>query len=144
MNPEIWGPPAWLFIHSVTLIYPDKPSDDTKIKYKNFFENLEHVLPCGACRNNYSLHLKKMPLTNNILSSKKNLVKWLIDVHNEVNKINKKTEVTYEYFENKYNQLYAYPEQINYYKNMNHLLILLLIICIMIIVCMYLNNMHSK
>ena len=40
--------------------------------------------------NNYLIHIKKIPLTNEILSSKENLINWLILIHNEVNKINKK------------------------------------------------------
>ena len=39
MNPEVWGPPAWTFLHSITLAYPDNPSDIDKSNYENFFSS---------------------------------------------------------------------------------------------------------
>ena len=41
MKPEVWGPHAWIFLHSITFNYPDNPTDDEKKHYKNFFENLK-------------------------------------------------------------------------------------------------------
>ena len=32
MNPEIWGPPAWMFLHSISLAYPKNPTDVDKTK----------------------------------------------------------------------------------------------------------------
>lgn len=87
---NIWGPPAWLFLHCVSLNYNPKREKE----YKKFFESLKDVLPCGACRNNYREILKtKYPLTKNVLKSRKNLSLWLFKVHNKVsNDIYKNTE----------------------------------------------------
>ena len=30
MEPEIWGPHAWQFLHSITLSYPDNPTFEDK------------------------------------------------------------------------------------------------------------------
>ena len=30
MDPLIWGPHAWFFLHSITLVYPDNPSEQEK------------------------------------------------------------------------------------------------------------------
>ena len=70
MDPEIWGPHAWIFLHSVTIAYPDNPSAQDKKNYKNFFYSLHNILPCQTCAHNYIGHLQKIPLTNNILSDK--------------------------------------------------------------------------
>ena len=40
MDPKIWGPPGWFFIHSVTLVYPDNPTETEKNNFKRFFLNL--------------------------------------------------------------------------------------------------------
>ena len=96
MDPKIWGPHAWFFMHSITLGYPDKPTNEDKIWMKQFFESVGHVLPCMKCRNNYREHMNKLPLDNTVLLSRENLVKWLIDVHNEVNIKNSKPVVTHE------------------------------------------------
>ena len=46
MRPEIWGPHAWIFLHSVTLEYPDNPTDEDKQNMINFIDSLGNVLPC--------------------------------------------------------------------------------------------------
>lgn len=107
MNPNIWGPHAWFFLHSITLAYPECPSKDDKVNTKNFFYSLRNILPCTKCKINYQKHIEKNPLTNNILCSKKKLIKWLIDIHNYVNKMKGEREYTYEeimnYYSSKYN-----------------------------------------
>ena len=32
-NPEIWGPGAWLFLHTITLNYPTNPTFEDKENY---------------------------------------------------------------------------------------------------------------
>jgi hypothetical protein len=94
-GPDIWGPPGWKFIHYVTMGYPNNPSEETKRKYYNYFHALKHVIPCGICASHFTEHLEKLPLTDEVLSSKENLMKWGIDMHNFVNKMNKKKEYNY-------------------------------------------------
>lgn len=96
MKPEIWGPHAWIFLHSITLEYPDNPTREDKSNMANFFNSLGNVLPCHKCRINFDKHLERYPLTDKVLSCKANLIKWLIDIHNCVNRINNKKELTYE------------------------------------------------
>jgi hypothetical protein len=52
---------------------------------KQFVKSLKYLLPCEICRINFKEHLKKLPLTDEILSSKINLVKWMIKIHNLTN-----------------------------------------------------------
>ena len=54
MNPEVWGPGAWTFLHSITFQYPEKPTDIDKQKYYTFFNSLKNVLPCPVCRDHYN------------------------------------------------------------------------------------------
>ena len=89
-GPDEWGPHGWKFIHYITLGYPEKPTNEDKIKYKNFFTLLKDVIPCVLCRNNYKYHLKIYPLTDYILKSKINLMAWGIKMHNLVNIENNK------------------------------------------------------
>ena len=57
-----------------------------KRKYYNFFMNLKDVLPCKKCQAHYKENIQKYDLSNN-LDSRQDLVQWLIDIHNEVNKL---------------------------------------------------------
>jgi len=95
LKPDIWGPGGWKFIHYVSLGYPDKPSTVDKQNYKNFYTSLQHILPCGKCAENYSLNLKNYPIDSH-LGSRDTLVKWTIDIHNQVNNELNKKELNYD------------------------------------------------
>jgi hypothetical protein len=95
-GPKVWGPHGWAFIHYVTIGYPNKPSDADKLKYKRFFENLQDVIPCKLCSDNYKDHLLEYPLEDKVLSNKKAFIEWGIDMHNAVNKLNKKKIMKYD------------------------------------------------
>ena len=40
-NPEVWGPGAWLFLHTISLNYPTNPTYEDKENYKTFFTSLK-------------------------------------------------------------------------------------------------------
>ena len=95
IKPSIWGPHGWKFMHYVSLGYPSNPSEEDKKNYKTFYTSLQHILPCAKCANNYSHNLIKYPIDNH-LSSRDTLVRWVIDIHNQVNNETGKKEYTYE------------------------------------------------
>ncbi len=118
MDPDIWGKPAWLFLHSIAYNYPIKPTYDDKMNYGNFFNNLQFVLPCNIC----SQHCKetfqyKSVFNNNVLESRENLINWLIDVHNDVNKrLNKPSGNYNDMMKLITNKLDTTDKSVNYYK----------------------------
>ena len=93
--PTVWGPHGWKFIHYVTLGYPENPTPYQKERYKTFLLLLQDVLPCSLCANHYKENLQKRPLTNDILNSRHKLIKWGIDIHNDVNEMNNKPIINY-------------------------------------------------
>ncbi len=103
LNPEIWGPHGWFFLESIILSMPEKLTPKLVPVYKNFFESLQYLLPCQKCRIHYAENLKKHPLSDEIVSQKNSMIKWIIKIHNEVLKSNKK-------------QVRTYDEVIKYYK----------------------------
>ena len=105
-NPEVWGPGAWLFLHTISLNYPTNPTYEDKENYKTFFTSLKNVIPCKNCAKHYSENLNNYPIDKS-LNSKQDLVKWLIDIHNEVNVKNNKRKYSYDEVINKYNNLYS-------------------------------------
>ena len=40
MDPAFWGRSTWTYLHTLTFNYPEKPTQDDKLKYYNFFLNL--------------------------------------------------------------------------------------------------------
>jgi hypothetical protein len=102
IDPKIWGPPTWDFLHYVTLSYPDYPTQEEKDNIKVFFMLVGKVLPCQNCRNNFYKHINIHKLTDEVVSNRYNLVMWLIKIHNEVNKMHGKPLLTYEKVIKKY------------------------------------------
>ena len=53
MRTKVWGPPAWIFLHTVAHNYPLKPTRQDRKNYKNFFKSIGYILPCKYCRMSY-------------------------------------------------------------------------------------------
>lgn len=84
--PSVWGPFFWHTIHIVALGYPKVPTYTDKKCAKEFYESLAYLIPCAICRDHYREHLAKHPLTPS-LDSRTDLIKWTIDIHNQVNQM---------------------------------------------------------
>ena len=95
IGPNIWGPHGWKFLHYVSRGYPQEPTENDKRYYKDFYTNLQNVLPCATCQGNYKKNLSELPI-DNALQSRDVLMKWVIDVHNKVNKETHKRELGYD------------------------------------------------
>ena len=96
MNPKKWGKYFWGTIYYVIINYPKTPSDEDKLRIKEFFELLKYLLPCQNCTNHYTGYLSKYPLSNDILSSRELLLIWAVKINNEINKRLGKKEYTVE------------------------------------------------
>lgn len=90
MITKVWGPPGWLFLHSITFGYPYQidPQNPEHLQkqrdYRDFFTVLGKVFPCKYCRDSYQGFIKEIPIEPN-LGSREDLTRWLYNVHNKVN-----------------------------------------------------------
>ena len=84
MDPQLWGRQGWHFLHAVTLSYPEKPTALQKKHMANFFNELQYILPCRMCQQNFQNHMKQIPIQP-FLHNRKDLVKWLHTIHNLTN-----------------------------------------------------------
>jgi hypothetical protein len=105
MNQNIWGPPFWLTLHTISFNYPLKPTQQDKINYKIFYTSFQNVIPCSICKKNYIRHLKEHPI-DNYLSSRRKLSEWVIDMHNMVNGETGKKILSYDVVVKKYEDIY--------------------------------------
>ena len=129
MEPKIWGKHAWLFLHTITLNYPDEPTLSDKQNYKSFFESLIDILPCPTCREHYEQNIINHPID---LSSRESLIKWLIKIHNLVNEKNGKPILSYEDVINNYKDIYNPNNKYNKY--IKTILIMIIIVLFIIII----------
>ena len=96
IKPDLWGPHLWRFLHYLSLSYPSNPTDEEKEIMLNFLESLQEILPCEKCRYNFNKHLDNLDM--NVLNSNESFIKWLFNVHNDVNKSNNKPIMEYDDF----------------------------------------------
>ena len=130
MNNNIWGPSAWLFLHAVTFQYPEEPTMVDKKNYKQFFNSLQNILPCPKCREHYQENIKEIPIQ---LNSRDELIQWLINIHNNVNKLNNKDILSYEDVKKVYLNSYNYSIEKDESVESNMTFILAIILVILII-----------
>ena len=105
MDPEVWGPHAWQFLHSITLAYPDNPTLEDKNNHAQFFNSIQNILPCQSCRDHYTQNLQELPVEQH-LENKESLFRWSIDLHNRVNVMNNKREYSYDEVTELYEKIY--------------------------------------
>lgn len=136
IDPTIWGPNAWTFIHLMVL--SEKESFDTSrlVHYEQLFELLKHLLPCESCRQHLSENLNTMESLKSI-TSKRALFDWTIMLHNKVNRtLNKKEwnlEDAYNHWESVSLGKRSYAGQYcrtNYWKYISLSIILVIIILV--------------
>ena len=46
MDPNIWGPHAWFFLHTIARNYPENPSSQDKQSHLQFFTLLQFLRVC--------------------------------------------------------------------------------------------------
>ena len=63
MDPKIWGPFMWFILHIITFNYPENPTPFDKQSYRDFFNNIKHVIPCEQCRKHYTKNIQEHPIT---------------------------------------------------------------------------------
>jgi hypothetical protein len=133
MDPTIWGPKLWFFIHTIALNFPDNPTYEEIRSYETFFNNLKDIIPCDKCKFHYSQRLNNNPIIK-YLTNPDTLFRYTIDLHNDVNKsLNKKIysyEEVVKIYQAHFNGKEKYRKKISNFFNIKNLLIILFIICI--------------
>jgi short-subunit dehydrogenase involved in D-alanine esterification of teichoic acids len=138
LNPEKWGKYFWIGLNFIAYAYPKSPSKEEQENVKNYIISLGKVIPCDKCRNNFIKHLNKLPLDNHALSSRDNLINWLVAFHNEVNiMLNKRTISTEEYYKIMQKLLEDNNNNLLKNKKLLSLIILALIAIILVIYVKY-------
>ena len=93
LDPDVWGPHYWFFLHTLAISYPIKPNDITKKEYYTFIHNLPLFIPVSEIGNSFSKLLDKYPVKP-YLDSRKSFIKWMHFIHNKINVLCNKDEIT--------------------------------------------------
>ena len=106
LDPKIWGPHYWFFLHTITMCYPLHPNAVTKKKYYEFIQNIPIFLPVDTIANDFSHLIDKYPVSP-YLDSRDSLVKWVHFIHNKINEKLEKPKMTLEDFYKTYYDSYS-------------------------------------
>ena len=116
MEPQVWGKHGWFFLHSITMGYPEHPTNTDRDKYRSFFYNIGSILPCNKCQINYRKHMEQIPIEPALINRGK-LVEWLINIHNLTNRDTGKKELSYAEVIKIYTQAYGHSRPETTYHN---------------------------
>jgi hypothetical protein len=96
MLTTVWGPSMWHYLHTMSFNYPVNPSHEDKMHYKDFVQNLQHVLPCKYCRMNLKTNFKSLPLTMDDMKDRESFSRYIYELHELVNRmLKKKSNLSY-------------------------------------------------
>jgi hypothetical protein len=105
LDPKIWGPHYWFFLHTITMSYPIHPNAVTKKKYYDFVQNIPLFIPVESMAGEFSKLLDKYPVQP-YLDNKESFIRWMWFIHNKINKKLEKPEISLNDFYVKYYEEY--------------------------------------
>ena len=92
-DPDVWGPHYWFFLHTIAESYPEHPNETTKRKYYDLIQNMPIFIPVIEIGNKFSNLLDKYPITP-YLCSRESFVRWVHFIHNKINILLNKKEMS--------------------------------------------------
>tara|TARA_B100000927_G_C16467890_1_gene470415 strand:+ start:2516 stop:2953 length:438 start_codon:yes stop_codon:yes gene_type:complete len=139
LDPNVWGPNYWFFLHTIAITYPLNPTVKTKKIYYNFIHNFYQFIPDKEYSKNFIKILDDYPLTP-YLDSRESFIRWVHFIHNKINTLygSKNYEFTLEesmqeYYK-KYEPLIDYKKKIKRLKQYFILtIIIMLAVCIIVL-----------
>ena len=105
LDPKIWGPHYWFFIHTIAMSYPKSPNAVTKKKYYDFVQNIPLFIPVESMAGEFSKLLDQYPVQP-YLDNKESFIRWMWFIHNKINKKLEKPQISLNDFYVKYYEEY--------------------------------------
>ena len=128
LDPKIWGPHYWFFLHTLAMTYPNHPNAVTKKKYYEFIQNLPLFLPVEQISGEFSKLIDKYPITP-YLDNRDSFVRWMHFIHNKINEKLEKPQISLnEFFIQYYDEYKSHDEKLSQYYNIREKVIYLVII----------------
>jgi len=92
-DPTVWGPHYWFFLHTIAHSYPTSPNEVTKRKYYDTIQNMPLFIPVADIGDRFSQLLDKYPVSP-YLGSRESFVRWVHFIHNKINVMLGKDEMS--------------------------------------------------
>jgi len=128
LDPKVWGPHYWFFLHTLAMTYPNHPNSVTKKKYYEFIQNLPLFLPVENISGEFSKLIEKYPITP-YLDDRDSFVRWMHFIHNKINeKLEKPTMSLNDFFINYYDAYKTQDEKLILYNKIKEKVLFLVLI----------------
>jgi len=105
LDPTVWGPHYWFFLHTISICYPLRPNSMTKKKYYEFIQNIPMFIPIESIATYFSKLLDEYPITP-YLDTRDSFIRWVWFIHNKINQKLEKPEITLNEFYVNYYESY--------------------------------------
>lgn len=105
LDPTVWGPHYWFFLHTLSMSYPHHPNAVTKKKYYELIQNLPLFIPVESIGSDFEKLLNEYPVTA-YLDSRESLIRWMHFIHNKINEKLEKPKITLNEFYFRYYEEY--------------------------------------
>ena len=112
MDPAVWGPHYWFFLHSVALHYPKHPSATAKKIHYRLIHNMHEFIPHRDVAANFSKMLARYPVTP-YLDSRTHFVRWVHFIHNKTNELIGKPTLSLDAHRANIRKVYAGTKHLN-------------------------------
>jgi len=137
MNPNVWGAHYWFFLHAVARHYPVHPSSiHRKIHYR-LIMNFHEFIPEKEAAKLFSALVKDNPISP-YLDSRRDFMIWTNHIHNLVNLKLDKDEVSFDEYENTFEEHYK-PARFQHKKRKESKLLIygaFMVLLVIVAVCM--------
>ena len=118
LDPKVWGPHFWFFLHTISLTYPVYPNAVTKKKYYDFVQNIPLFIPVEGMAGDFSKLLDEYPVQP-YLDKRESFVTWMWFIHNKINqKLEKPSISLSQFYTTYYEQYKPVGEKLNDYRKL--------------------------
>ena len=105
LDPKVWGPHYWFFLHTLSMTYPLHPNAVSKKKYYDFIHSLPLFIPVESISSEFSKLLNIYPVTP-YLDNRESFIRWMHFIHNKINEKLEKPQMKLNDFYVKYYEQY--------------------------------------
>ena len=83
----VWGPMGWMTLHSISLLYPDSPTQSDKQILSKFLQDFSESITCPHCQKHFTTMFENYrKLHRDWADSRFDLFLFIARAHNTVNK----------------------------------------------------------
>lgn len=83
---SVWGPLGWMTLHSVSMLYPEKPTTSEKALLTSWLDLFRDTITCVHCKGHFTTMLQNYRMRfPNMLNSRQDFAMFVFRAHNVVN-----------------------------------------------------------